>query len=203
MSFSKEFLAESIEVVKQIDADAVERVVECVAASREAGGRAFVLGVGGSAATASHMVNDLRKLAAVEAYAPTDNVSELTARVNDEGWASCFVEWLRGSHLRKEDVVVVLSVGGGDQAQNVSPNLVAALALARERGSSIVGIVGRNGGYTAEVANACVIIPPLFSNRITPHTEAMHSVVGHLMVSHPRLKTTMAKWESMVPPARR
>jgi D-sedoheptulose 7-phosphate isomerase len=200
MSFVRDFIAESIEILKQLDPVAIENVAQCLATVRQAGGRVFVLGVGGSAASASHFVNDLRKLTAIEAYAPTDNVSELTARINDEGWAGCFAEWLKGSHLRKSDLVFVLSVGGGDQKLNVSPNLVAALAYAREQGACIAGIVGRTGGYTAEVANACVIIPPLFADRITPHTEAMHSVVGHLLVSHPKLKANTAKWESMAKP---
>jgi D-sedoheptulose 7-phosphate isomerase len=200
MSFAEEYIAESVEILQRLDLDAVEKVAECLAHARGAGGRVFVLGVGGSAASASHLVNDLRKLTSIEAYAPTDNVSELTARINDEGWTSCFQEWLKGSRLASKDLIMVLSVGGGDQALNVSPNLVAALSYAREKGACIVGIVGRNGGYTAEVATACVVVPPLFRDRITPHTESMHSLIGHLLVSHPKLKATTAKWESMATP---
>lgn len=197
MNFAEQFIEECVEILRQLDRGGIERVVECLAKARGDGGRVFVLGVGGSAATASHFVNDLRKLAAIEAYAPTDNVSELTARINDEGWASCFAEWLKGSRMGKRDLVFVLSVGGGDQRLNVSPNLVAALTYAREQGATIAGIVGRNGGFTAEVADACVVIPPLFPDRITPHTEALHSVVGHLLVSHPKLKAMATKWESV------
>ncbi len=158
----------------------------------------FVLGVGGSAGSATHLVNDLRKLAHLEAYAPTDNVSELTARTNDEGWASCFDGWLKVSRLRQGDVVFVLSVGGGDAERNISPNLVQALKLAKEVGATVVGVVGRTGGYTAQVADACVIIPVVNPDHITPHTEAFHSVVGHMLITHPKLKAAATKWESAV-----
>ena len=165
--------------------------------TRARGGRLFVLGVGGSAANASHAVNDFRKIAGLEAYAPTDNVSELTARTNDDGWASVFVEWLRVSRLRAEDAVLVLSVGGGDMEKSVSPNLVVALMYAKQVGARVVGVVGRNGGYTAQVADACVIIPTVDPARVTPHTEGFQAIVWHLLVSHPLLKATDTKWETV------
>jgi len=164
---------------------------------REQEGRLFALGVGGSAANASHVVNDFRKIVGIETYAPTDNVAELTARTNDDGWASVFRGWLEGSHLNAKDCVFVFSVGGGNLEKNVSPNLVLALQLAKEVGAKIIGIVGRDGGYTAQVADACVIVPTVNSEHITPHTEAFHSVVHHLLVTHPRLKATQTKWESV------
>ena len=165
---------------------------------REDGGRVFVLGVGGSAASSSHLVNDLRKITLIEAYAPTDNVAELTARTNDEGWASCFAAWLQGSHIRKQDCVLVLSVGGGDAEKNISPNLVHALKVAKAVEAKVVGVVGRTGGYTAQVADACVLIPTVNPDHVTPHTESFHSVVGHMLVSHPKLKAVQTKWESTV-----
>jgi D-sedoheptulose 7-phosphate isomerase len=168
-----------------------------LAAVRERGGRLFVLGVGGSAANASHAVNDFRKIAGIESYAPTDNVSELTARTNDDGWASVFTEWLRGSRLGEKDAVLVLSVGGGSLEKNVSPNLVTALQLAKERGSAIIGIVGRDDGYTAQVADVAVVIPTINSANVTPHTEAFQAVVWHLWISHPTLKRAKTKWETM------
>jgi D-sedoheptulose 7-phosphate isomerase len=198
MNFADEFVQEAAETLRRLDVRCVERVVELLAATRAAGGRVFVLGVGGSAAQASHFVNDLRKLAAIEAYTPTDNVSELTARVNDDGWATCFEEWLKGSRLRKGDAVFVFSVGGGDAERNISPNLVQALQWARQAGARILGVVGRDGGYTAKVADACVVIPTVNPARVTPHTEAFHSVVGHLIISHPGLQAAPAKWESAV-----
>jgi len=164
---------------------------------RARGGRLFILGVGGSAANASHAVNDFRKLAGIEAYAPTDNVSELTARTNDDGWHSVFAEWLKGSRFDKKDAILVLSVGGGSLEKNVSPNLVSALKLAKERGSAILGIVGRDGGYTAQVADVAIIIPTVNPANITPHTEAFQAVVWHLWISHPTLKVAETKWESM------
>jgi D-sedoheptulose 7-phosphate isomerase len=163
---------------------------------RSRGGRLFFLGVGGSAANASHAVNDFRKIADIEAYAPTDNVSELTARTNDEGWASVFVEWLRGSRLKPEDAVMVFSVGGGNIEKNVSPNLVSALLYAEKVGAKILGIVGRDGGYTAQVADACCVIPTVNPQNVTPHSEAFQAVVWHLFVSHPKLKVQQTKWES-------
>jgi D-sedoheptulose 7-phosphate isomerase len=198
MSFTEQFLKESAEVLSKLAAADIERVVDVLAASKENGGRVFVLGVGGSAAAASHLVNDLRKLNHIEAYAPTDNVSELTARVNDEGWATCFVEWLKGSRLRAGDAVFVFSVGGGDLERNISPNLVEALKHAKTVGAAVAGVVGRQGGYTAKVADACVIIPTVNPDHITPHTEAFHHVVSHAIVSHPKLKAAATKWESAV-----
>ena len=201
-TFARQFLAEAAEVVARLDTAAIERVVDLLAASRAGGGRLFILGVGGSAANASHAVNDFRKLCGTEAYAPTDNVSELTARTNDEGWASVFEAWLKTSRLRSEDVVLVFSVGGGDVERNVSPNLVAALQHARKVGAKIAGIVGRDGGYTAKVADACVIIPTVNPAHITPHSEAFQAVVWHLLVSHPKLKQQGTKWESTAPARR-
>jgi D-sedoheptulose 7-phosphate isomerase len=164
---------------------------------RERGGRLFFLGVGGSAANCSHAVNDFRKIAGIEAYTPTDNVSELTARTNDEGWASVFVEWLKGSRLKAKDMLFVLSVGGGNLEKNVSPNLVTALQYAKEVGAQIVGVVGRDGGYTAQVADVCIIVPTVNPENVTPHTEALQSVIGHLLVSHPSVKVAQTKWESV------
>jgi D-sedoheptulose 7-phosphate isomerase len=170
--------------------------VELLASVRERGGRLFILGVGGSAANASHAVNDFRKIAGLECYAPTDNVSELTARTNDEGWSTVFAEWLKGSRLNGKDALLILSVGGGNLEKNVSPNLVAALQLAKERGASVLGIVGRDGGYTATVADVVIVIPTVNPNNITPHSEAFQAVVWHLFVSHPKLKMAQTKWES-------
>jgi D-sedoheptulose 7-phosphate isomerase len=199
MSFSREFLNEARQIIDGLDVDAIERVVAILASTRLSGGRLFVLGVGGSAANASHAVNDFRKIAGMEAYAPTDNVSELTARTNDEGWASVFEAWLAGSRLRPEDTLLVLSVGGGNLEKNVSPNLVAALGFAKRVGARITGIVGRDGGYTATVADACVIVPTVNPAHTTPHSEAFQAVVWHLMVSHPALKQGETKWESVRP----
>jgi len=199
MSYARQHLEEAKRVIDGIDAVAIEQVVEILHAVRQRGGRLFFLGVGGSAANCSHAVNDFRKIAGFEAYAPTDNVSELTARTNDEGWATVFVEWLRGSRLRKDDAVFVFSVGGGNVEKNISPNLVFALNLAREVGASIVGVVGRDGGYTRQVADACVLVPTVNDANITPHTEAFQAVIWHLLVSHPRLKQAQTKWESTTP----
>jgi D-sedoheptulose 7-phosphate isomerase len=196
MSYSEQHLRETADVVSKLDAAACEKAVALLAEVRARGGRLFILGVGGSAANASHAVNDFRKIAGLESYAPTDNVSELTARTNDEGWASVFAEWLKGSRLTGKDAVLVLSVGGGDAEKNISANLVAALQLAKERGSAILGIVGRDGGYTAKVADVCVIIPTVNPMNTTPHTEAFQAVVWHLFVSHPALKMAETKWES-------
>lgn len=198
MSFSENFLKEVLEVASGLRADELEKMVEELAAVREGGGRLFILGVGGSAASASHAVNDFRKLCGFEAYCPTDNVSELTARTNDDGWDSVFAEWLRGSRLRPEDGLLVLSVGGGDLERNVSPNLVRAVELAKAVGAKITGIVGRDGGHTARLADACIIIPTVNPDHVTPHTEAFHGVVWHLLASHPRLKKNPTKWESAV-----
>ena len=197
MSFTKQFLTEVQQVVAQLNDDAIEKCADELANVRERGGRLFILGVGGSAANASHAVNDFRKICGFEAYTPTDNVSELTARTNDDGWASVFAAWLRGSHLGNKDTLLILSVGGGDLAQNVSPNLVTALHLAKQVGARVVGIVGRDGGHTAKVADACVVVPTVNPANITPHTEAFQAIVWHLFVSHPELKSTQTKWESV------
>jgi D-sedoheptulose 7-phosphate isomerase len=197
MSYSEQHLRETSEIVSQLDPELCEKAVEVLAGVRARGGRLFVLGVGGSAANASHAVNDFRKLAGIEAYAPTDNVSELTARTNDDGWRSVFVEWLKGSRINQNDAVLVLSVGGGSLEKNVSPNLVAALQLAKERGSAILGIVGRDGGYTAQVADVVIVVPTVNPANTTPHSEAFQAVVWHLWVSHPTLKLAETKWESM------
>ena len=196
MTYAQQHLRETVEIVGKLDPAVIERMVAALVDVRARGGRLFILGVGGSAANASHAVNDFRKIAGLECYAPTDNVSELTARTNDEGWASVFVEWLRGSRLRREDGVLVFSVGGGNVEKNVSPNLVSALQLAKEVGATILGIVGRDGGYTAQVADACVIVPTVNPANVTPHSEAFQAVVWHLLVSHPALKVRETKWES-------
>ena len=196
MSYSEQHLRETAEIVSQMDPALCEKAVELLAAVRERGGRLFILGVGGSAANASHAVNDFRKIAGLECYAPTDNVSELTARTNDEGWATVFAEWLKGSRLNDKDALLILSVGGGNLEKNVSPNLVAALQLAKERGAGVLGIVGRDGGYTATVADVVIIIPTVNPNNTTPHSEAFQAVVWHLFVSHPKLKVAQTKWES-------
>ena len=196
-SFSRSYFEETVEAVRRIDAAAVDRLAAGLASVRANRGRLFILGVGGSAGHASHAVNDFRKLCAFEAYAPTDNVSELTARTNDEGWASVFEGWLRVSRLGPDDLVMVFSVGGGDVANNVSPNLVAALQHAKRVGARVVGVVGRDGGYTAQVADACVIVPTVNPEHVTPHTEAFQGVIWHLLVTHPKLKAAPTKWESM------
>jgi D-sedoheptulose 7-phosphate isomerase len=198
MSFATTYLAEAAQILSRIDAAAIERMAALVADLRLHGGRLFFLGVGGSAANASHAVNDFRKIAGIEAYSPTDNVSELTARVNDESWESVFVSWLQGSRLTARDMIFVLSVGGGDRERNISPNLVCALEYARKIGARVCGIVGRTGGYTAKVADACVIVPTVNPETITPHAEAFQAVVWHLLVSHPALKVAPTKWESAV-----
>lgn len=197
MEFINQYFAESKKVIDQIDCDAVHKMVELLASVKKNGGRLFILGVGGSAANASHAVNDFRKIVGIEAYAPTDNVSELTARTNDEGWHTIFTEWLKISRLNKNDLIFVLSVGGGNVEKNVSPNLVSALQYAKTVGSKIIGIVSRDGGYTAQVANACVIIPVITQANTTPHAEAFQAVVWHLLVSHPLLKSVPTKWETV------
>jgi D-sedoheptulose 7-phosphate isomerase len=196
MSYSQSHLSEARTILDQFDVDAIERVAVLLADTRERGGRLFLLGVGGSAANCSHAVNDFRKICGFEAYAPTDNVSELTARTNDEGWATVFSEWLKVSRLNANDAVFVFSVGGGNVEKNVSPNLVLALQHAKSVGSKIAGIVGRDGGYTAQVADACVIVPTVNPENVTPHTEAFQAVIWHLLVSHPALKRSQTKWES-------
>src|SRR6202161_3425496 len=196
MTFAEQFLTEAKQVIDGLNLDAIESVVSILAATRASGGRLFILGVGGSAANASHAVNDFRKIAGIESYAPTDNVNELAARVNDEGWQTVFEAWLRVSSLRANDLVLVFSVGGGDLEKNVSPNLVAALQYAKTVGAKILGIVGRDGGHTAKVADVCVLIPTVNPAHITPHTEAFQAVVWHLLVSHPAVKQQQTKWES-------
>jgi D-sedoheptulose 7-phosphate isomerase len=196
MSYARQHLDESAEIIRRIDVDAVEKMVDTVAAVKHAGGRLFFLGVGGSAGNCSHAVNDFRKIAGIESYAPTDNVSELTARTNDEGWATVFVEWLKVSRLNGKDGIVVFSVGGGDLERNISPNLVTALQHARSVGAKIVGVVGRAEGYTAKVADACVVVPAVNPANVTPHSEAFQAVIWHLLVSHPKLKANQTKWES-------
>jgi D-sedoheptulose 7-phosphate isomerase len=198
MSFTQEFLTESVAIIHALDPDAIEQVAVGIGGVRERDGRLFILGVGGSAGHASHAVNDFRKICGIEAYTPTDNVSELTARANDEGWDTTFVEWLRGSRLNERDALLVFSVGGGSAEKNVSTNIVAAVQLGHDRGASIYGIVGRDGGTTARLANACVIIPPLYPDHVTPHTEGLCAVVWHLLVTHPALAKTATRWESLV-----
>lgn len=195
--FTARFLSEVKSVVDAMDARAIDALAAALMALRARGGRLFILGVGGSAGNASHAVNDFRKIAGFEAYAPTDNVSELTARTNDEGWATIFRSWLEGSRLTPKDGILVLSVGGGNAEKNVSPNLVAALEYARSVGAMVLGIVGRDGGHTAKVADACVVVPTINSEHVTPHTEAFQVVIWHLLVSHPDLKQMQTKWESI------
>ena len=197
MDFAEQFLAEAAQITRQFDITEINKAVQLLADTRARNGRLFILGVGGSAANASHAVNDFRKIAGIECYAPTDNVSELTARTNDEGWSSVFQGWLRTSHLRAEDTLLVFSVGGGSLEKNVSPNLVLALQYAKGIGAQVIGIVGRDGGYTARVADACVIVPTVNPEHITPHTEAFQAVIWHLLVSHPDLKAAQTKWESV------
>ncbi len=197
MTFSHQFLSEAKAVIDGLDVAQIERMAELLAATRSAGGRLFILGVGGSAANASHAVNDFRKIAGIEAYAPTDNVSELTARTNDEGWAGVFENWLRVSRLRADDTVLVFSVGGGNLENNVSPNLVLAVQFAKSAGAKVLGIVGRDGGFTAKMADACAIVPTVNAVHTTPHAEAFQAVVWHLLVSHPKVKQAETKWESV------
>lgn len=198
MSYAQQHLSEAVEIIKKIDVSVVEAMADLLVGIKNTGGRLFFLGVGGSAGNCSHAVNDFRKIVGIESYAPTDNVSELTARTNDEGWATIFVEWLKTSRLAAKDCVFVLSVGGGNLDKNISPNLVAALQYAKTVGAKITGVVGRDGGYTARVADACVIVPTVNPETITPHSEAFQAVVWHLLVSHPKLKANQTKWESAV-----
>src|SRR5579863_2904392 len=194
--FAEKFLAEAAEILQRLDRPSLEKAAKMIGELRATGGRLFILGVGGSAANASHAVNDFRKIAGIEAYAPTDNVSELTARTNDEGWSTVFEGWLKTSKLHERDAVLVFSVGGGDVERNVSPNLVAALKLAKAVGAKIIGVVGRDGGYAAKVADVCVLIPVVNPVHVTPHSEAFQAVVWHLLVSHPAVKVEQTKWES-------
>lgn len=200
MSFTSTYVDETVQILGALDLDTVDRLAAGLASVREGGGRLFVLGVGGSAGHASHAVNDFRKLCGVEAYAPTDNVSELTARTNDEGWETSLSGWLEVSRMRAGDAVLVFSVGGGDADRNISANIVRAIELARSVGAGVFGIVGRDGGYTARVGDVVVVIPPLYEDRITPHTEGLAAVVWHLLVSHPVLQVSATKWERSVSP---
>ncbi len=197
MEYIDKYLSEAAEIITEMDRKPIEKSVRILLDTRENGGRLFILGVGGGAANASHAVNDFRKIAGIEAYAPTDNVSELTARVNDDGWSTVFANWLKGSRLNAGDCILVFSVGGGNAEKNISANLVEALKYAKQKGSKIIGIVGRDGGYTAKTADACVIVPTISGDTVTPHTEAFQAVVWHLIVSHPALKTFEMKWESV------
>jgi D-sedoheptulose 7-phosphate isomerase len=196
-SFAETFLSESIDILQRLDPLEIERMAAGLKTVREGGGRLFILGVGGSAGNAGHAVNDFRKICGFEAYAPTDNVSELTARVNDEGWDTCFAGWLEGSRIHSRDGVLVFSVGGGNREKNVSVNIVKALETASRAGASIFGIVGRDGGFTRHAATACVVIPAASPDRITPHTEGLCAVVWHLLVSHPLLQRERTRWESL------
>jgi D-sedoheptulose 7-phosphate isomerase len=196
MNYSQAHLNEAVQIIQQMDVLEIEKMAELLAHVKNEGGRLFFLGVGGSAGNCSHAVNDFRKIVGIESYAPTDNVSELTARTNDEGWPSIFVEWLRTSRLHSKDMLFIFSVGGGNLEKNISPNLVEALKLAKSIGSKVIGVVGRDGGYTAKVADACIIVPTVNPDNVTPHSEAFQAVVWHLLVSHPKLKTNQTKWES-------
>lgn len=198
MTYAQQHLKEASEIIGKIDASSIEKIVDLLAGIKGDGGRIFFLGVGGSAGNCSHAVNDFRKIVGIESYAPTDNVSELTARTNDEGWETIFSEWLKTSKLSSRDVIFVLSVGGGNLEKNISPNLVMALRHAKSVGARVAGIVGRDGGYTAQVADACVIVPTVNPDTVTPHSEAFQAVIWHLLVSHPKLKTIQTKWESVV-----
>jgi D-sedoheptulose 7-phosphate isomerase len=198
VSYAKKHIDEAIEIMQKLDVASIERVADLLASVKSESGRIFFLGVGGSAGNCSHAVNDFRKIVGIECYAPTDNVSELTARTNDEGWSSVFVEWLKVSRLQAKDAIFVLSVGGGNKEKNISPNLVEAINLAKSIGAKVTGVVGRDGGYTARAADACVIVPTVNSETITPHSEAFQAVIWHLLVSHPKLKVNQTKWESAV-----
>jgi D-sedoheptulose 7-phosphate isomerase len=193
--YTQRFLTGVQQIATNVDACQIDRIVEHLRETRSRGGRVFFLGVGGGAGHAGHAVNDFRKIAGIECYAPTDNVSELTARINDDGWSSCYANWLRGSRLRSDDALFIFSVGGGCLEKNISINIVESLRLAVRIGATILGVVGRDGGYTAQVANACVIVPAFCSDTITPHVESFQAVIWHLIVSHPRLKRSEMKWE--------
>ena len=198
MGYAEQHMRESIQIIEKMDLAPIEKIADLLVQLKAEGGRIFFLGVGGSAGNCSHAVNDFRKIVGIECYAPTDNVSELTARVNDEGWASIFVEWLKISKLLAKDAIFIFSVGGGSLERNISPNLVTALQYAKTVGAKVMGVVGRDGGYTAQVADACVIVPTVNSENVTPHSEAFQAVIWHLLVSHPKLKANQTKWESAV-----
>jgi D-sedoheptulose 7-phosphate isomerase len=197
MSYTTQYIDEAMEILRRLDAAQIDAMLEMIVELRRRGGRLFFLGVGGSAGNASHAVNDFRKIAGIESYAPTDNVSELTARVNDDGWDTAFANWLKISRLSGNDMVFVLSVGGGDLERNISPNLVRALEYSKQVGAKILGVVGRDGGYTARVADACIIVPTISAETVTPHAEAFQAVIWHLLVSHPELRAAAMKWESV------
>jgi len=197
MSYVSEYILDATKILNRLDQSAIEQTADLLVKLRQRAGRLFLLGVGGGAGHASHAVCDFRKIAQIEAYTPTDNVSELTARINDEGWETCYANWLRGCRLNENDMILVFSVGGGDAKKNISANLVRALDFAREVGASICGVVGRDGGYTAHVADACVLVPVVNSSTITPHTESFQAMIWHLLVSHPKLKAAEMKWESV------
>lgn len=198
MSYAQQHVNEARDILNKMDVGAIEKMADLLLGIKQGGGRLFFLGVGGSAGNCSHAVNDFRKIVGIESYAPTDNVSELTARTNDEGWATIFVEWLKTSKLSSKDAVFIFSVGGGNLEKNISPNLVEALKFAKSVGAKVTGVVGRDGGYTAQVADACLIVPTVNSETITPHSEAFQAVVWHLLVSHPKLKSNQTKWEAAV-----
>jgi len=198
MSYAEQHIKEAVEIIQKLDVSAIEKMADLLATVKADGGRIFFLGVGGSAGNCSHAVNDFRKIVGIESYAPTDNVSELTARTNDEGWATVFVEWLKISKLQPKDALFILSVGGGNLEKNISPNLVEAIKLAKSVGAKVTGVVGRDGGYTAQAADICVIVPTVNPETITPHSEAFQAFVWHLLVSHPKLKANQNKWESAV-----
>ena len=197
MNHVDQYLQDAAEIIRKLDTTAIEKVAALLARVKFDGGRLFFLGVGGSAANCSHAVNDFRKIAGVECYAPTDNVAELTARTNDEGWESVFAEWLKVSRLSARDALFIMSVGGGDVERNISSNLVGAMKHAKAVGAKVTGVVGRDGGFTARTADACVIIPSVNAQTITPHTEAFQALIWHLLVSHPLLRENQAKWESV------
>jgi D-sedoheptulose 7-phosphate isomerase len=198
MSYTRKHLTEAVEIIQRIDEIAIEKMADLLYQVKTDAGRIFFLGVGGSAGNCSHAVNDFRKIVGIESYAPTDNVSELTARINDDGWPSIFFEWLKISRLNSKDMLFIFSVGGGNLEKNISPNLVEALKLGKTIGTKIIGIIGRDGGYTSQVADACVIVPTVNIDNVTPHTEAFQAVIWHLLVSHPKLKVNQTKWESIV-----
>jgi D-sedoheptulose 7-phosphate isomerase len=198
VNYSEQYLEDAITILRLIDRESIDRTLDLLLDVRQQEGRIFFLGVGGGAGHASHAVNDFRKIANIECYAPTDNVSELTARINDDGWQTAYRNWLKGSRLRRQDLVFVFSVGGGNQEKNISSNLVAALKYAQEVGAKICGIVGRNGGFTAQVADVCIVVPVVDPQTVTPHTESCQAILWHLLVSHPRLKDAEMKWESLI-----
>ena len=202
MTYVRQYIEEALLILDQLDQSAIERTADLLYQLRERAGRLFLLGVGGGAGHASHAVCDFRKIAQIEAYAPSDNVSELTARINDEGWETCYANWLRGCRLKEKDMVFVLSVGGGDVERNISNNVVKALQYAKQVGATICGVIGRDGGYTAQVADAYVLIPVVNSSTITPHTESFQAMIWHLLVSHPKLKIAEMKWESVQVPTK-